>query len=289
VKPARFDYAAPESLADAIGLLNDNEGAKVISGGQSLMPLLAFRLATPTLLVDLRKIPNLNHIDIGADGVRLGARVRWVDIEKHDHLRGAHPLLVAAIDHVAHYQIRNRGTVGGSITHADPAAEMPGVAITCGATIEIEGPSGRREVPADEYVVGPLQTAIEANEIVTGVRLPPWKSGRRWAFEEFARRRGDFALAGVLLFYDRDAEGRVENAHIGAIGIGDRALRVGAAEKAIEGSRLEDADIERASRAAFAAIDPSSDQHADADYRRSLYCTLLEQSFRRSRASAGSF
>jgi aerobic carbon-monoxide dehydrogenase medium subunit len=286
MKPAQFDYAAPQSLEEALSLLAANEGAKIISGGQSLMPLLAFRLAAPTLLVDLRKVPGLSDIEVGPEGVRLGARVRWVDIEKDERLRTAHPLLASAIDHVAHYQIRNRGTVGGSMSHADPAAEMPGVAITCDATIEIAAPGGRREVPAAEFFQGSLQTVLDENEIMTAVHLPAWNSARRWAFTEFSRRAGDFALAAVLLFYDRDEQGRVRDAHVGAIGVGDCPRRVGEVEAALNGAVIDDAAIERASRAAFSAIEPSSDQHADADYRRSLYCTLLEQSLRRSCTSA---
>ena len=150
-----LDYASPRSVAEAVELLAQHEGeAKVISGGQSLMPMLAFRLASPKLLVDLRHVPELDRITIDDTGVELGAKVRWRDIETDRRLDTTHPLLVAAIKHVAHYQIRNRGTVGGSVAHADPAAELPAIAVTCDAEIVVVGPAGRRSIPAVEFFVG---------------------------------------------------------------------------------------------------------------------------------------
>ncbi len=198
MKPAPFDYVCPAALDEAVALLAARPGeARPIAGGQSLMPLLAFRLAAPALLVDLRNIPGLDGIAVSDDGVRLGARVRWRDIEDDPRLRSAHPLLAAAVGHVAHYQIRNRGTVGGSLAHADPAAEMPGIAVTCEAEIAAVGPTGARAIAAAEFFFGPLATALAPDEIITELQLPAWLAGRRWGFEEFSRRRGDFALAGV--------------------------------------------------------------------------------------------
>src|SRR5438128_5624583 len=194
MKPAAFDYRAPATLDEAVALLAADPGAKLIAGGQSLMPVLNFRLEAPTLLVDLRRLPGLGDIDIGAEGVRLGAKVRWRDIEEDARLQTAHPLLRAAIAHVAHYQIRNRGTVGGSLAHADPAAELPGIAVTCDAEIAIVGAAGERTIPAGEFFTGPLTTVLRPDELITELRLPVWPAARRWAFREFARRRGDFAL-----------------------------------------------------------------------------------------------
>jgi carbon-monoxide dehydrogenase medium subunit len=270
-----FDYAAPTTLAVALALLARHAGAaRPIAGGQSLMPVLAFRLAAPELLVDLRNIPGLDRIDIGADGVRLGARVRWRDIEDDARLRTAHPLLAAAIAHVAHYQIRNRGTVGGSLAHADPAAEMPGIAVGCDAEIEVAGAAGTRNVPAAELIVG--------------VRLPPWPASRpasrRWAFEEFARRRGDFALAGVALFYDLDTAGRAANAHLGVIGACTCPQRLTPVEAILNGRAIDEATIQEASKAAAAAVDPPDDLHADAAYRRGLVATLVERALARAAA-----
>src|SRR5450432_3759428 len=152
MKLPQFEYACPTTLHDAVALLaSRGSDAKALAGGQSLMPMMAFRIAHPALLVDLRKLPGLREIKISADGVRLGAMVRWRDIEDDARLKTAHPLLQAAISHVAHYQIRNRGTVGGSIAHADPAAEMPGIAVTCDAEIAVVGTSGPRVIPAAEF------------------------------------------------------------------------------------------------------------------------------------------
>jgi carbon-monoxide dehydrogenase medium subunit len=278
MKLPAFEYASPATLAEAVSLLASHDGdAKAIAGGQSLMPMMAFRVAQPSLLVDLRKIPGLNQIKISKDGVSLGALVRWRDIEDDARLQKAHPLLAAAIEHVAHYQVRNRGTVGGSVAHADPAAEMPGIAMACDAEIVVTGKSGTRSIKAADFFVAALTTALELDEIITEVRLPAWPQGRRWGFQEFARRRGDFAMSGIALFYDLDAGGKATNAHVGAIGVGDRPLRLGAVEAVLNGHVIDEATIEKASQAASAAVDPPDDIHASAAYRRALTGTLVER------------
>src|SRR5262249_18305969 len=155
---------------------------KALAGGQSLVPMMAFRIASPSLLVDLRKLSDLRQIAIDKEGVRLGAMVRWRDIEDDGRLNTAHPLLRAAVSPVAHYQIRNRGTVGGSVAHADPAAEMPGIAVSCDAEIAVTGVAGPRVIRADDFFIAPLTTALAADEIVTEIRLPPWPEQRRWGF-----------------------------------------------------------------------------------------------------------
>ena len=284
MKPPVFEYAAPATVDEAVALLASSGGnAKVLAGGQSLMPMLAFRLAAPDLLVDLKRLQGLDRIDIGSEGVRLGAKVRWCDIERDARLTQAHPLLAEAVKHIAHYQIRNRGTAGGSLAHADPAAEMPGIALTCDAVLTIVGPKGPRTEKAADFFKGSLTTSLAHDEILTEVLLPAWPQGRRWAFLEFAQRRGDFALAGVALFYDLKS-GKVTNAHIGAIGVGDAPVRLHGAEKALNGRALDDAAIEAAASAAREEVDPPSDIHAPADYRRSLLGTLLERALRKSAA-----
>jgi carbon-monoxide dehydrogenase medium subunit len=285
VKLPKFEYAAPTTLDEAIGLLAASGGtAKPLSGGQSLLPVLAFRLAAPTLLVDLRKVPGLNRIEIDAHGVRLGARVRWCDIEADQRLAAAHPLLVEAISHVAHYQIRNRGTVGGSLAHADPAAEMPGIAVACDATLVLRGPGSTRSVAARDFFTGALSTVLAEDELIVEVRFPAWTPGRRWAFEEFSRRRGDFAIAGLAVHFEVDAAERVTDAHIGVIGASSRPHRLPAAEAALNGKRLEVAVIEAAARAAAGEVEPSDDLHASAPYRRALVETLLDRALRRAGA-----
>ncbi len=231
---------------------------------------------------DLKHIPDLNVIQITEEGVRLGAKVRWCDIACDKRLAQAHPLLAEAITHVAHYQIRNRGTVGGSLAHADPSAEMPGVAITCDALATIVGPGGSRVEKAADFFVGPLQTSLEPDEILTSVLLPAWPATRRWAFEEFARRKGDFAMAGVALLYDLDAEQCASNVHIGAIGVADCPVRLPAAEAALNGKPINEESIAAAAAVARDEIDPPSDIDAPAAYRRSLIATLLARGLAQS-------
>jgi len=278
MKLPRFEYACPATLAEAVALLASHDGeAKAIAGGQSLVPMLAFRIASPALLVDLKKLPGLKEIKIGNDGVRLGAMVRWRDILDDARLRRAHPLLVAAVEHVAHYQIRNRGTVGGSMAHADPAAEMPGIAVVCDAQIAVTGKGGARTIPAEKFFLGALTTALAPDEIITEIRLPAWPAERRWGFREFARRRGDFALAAAAVFYDRDAGGRAANAHVTVVGVGDRPARLTSVEAVINGQTVDAAVAERAAEATSAAVDPQDDIHAPAAYRRSLAGTMVER------------
>jgi carbon-monoxide dehydrogenase medium subunit len=280
MKPAPFDYQAPGTLPEAIDLLASNPEAVVIAGGQSLMPVLAFRLATPSLLVDLRRLTGLGDIAVDDDGFRLGALVRWRAIENDQRLAAAHPLLHAAVAHVAHYQIRNRGTVGGSLAHADPAAELPGVAVTCEGDITLFGPTGSRTVRAGEFFTGPLSTLRQPDEIITDLNLPKWPSGRRWAFRKYARREGDFALAGILLFYDEDRQGALSNAHVGVIGACPRPHRLTGVETLLSGRAIDDDLIRQAAAAAAEDVDPPDDLHADAVYRRGLVATLVERALR---------
>ena len=279
-----FDYACPATLSEAVQLLATHDGeAKAVAGGQSLVPMLAFRLARPTLLVDLRKLADLRGIKISEKGVTLGAMVRWRDIEDDDRLDTAHPLLKTAIANVAHYQVRNRGTVGGSLAHADPAAEMPGIAITCDAEIAVVGKSGARVIQAADFFQGALTTALTPDEIIVEVRLPAWPKGRRWGFEEFARRRGDFAMAGAAGFYDQN-DGKARNAHVGVIGVADRPLRLPSVEAALNGRIIDQAAIAAAEAATCAAVDPQDDIHASAAYRRALVGTMVERALQRAAA-----
>lgn len=280
MKLPSFDYACPATIAEAIALLAAHGGeAKPIAGGQSLVPMLAFRLTAPTLLVDLRKLSELRRIKITDAGVTLGAMVRWCDILNEPPLRQAHPLLVAAVEHIAHYQIRNRGTVGGSLAHADPAAELPGIAVTCDAGIVALGSAGPRVIAAADFFRGALMTALRPDEIVTEIRFPAWPRQRRYGFREFARRRGDFALAAAAVTFD-EIEKKFRNVRVGAVGIGDRPMRVAAAERALEGGEMTEATIAGCAAAASAAVDPADDIHASAAYRKTLIGVMVERALR---------
>jgi carbon-monoxide dehydrogenase medium subunit len=225
----------------------------------------------------------LRQIKISDEGVTLGAMVRWREILDDARLRTAQPLLVAAVEHVAHYQIRNRGTVGGSIAHADPAAEMPGIVLTCDAKIAVTGKAGARVIDAANFFEGPLMTALKPDEIITEIRLPAWPAKRRFGFQEFARRRGDFALAAALLFYDDDG-GKARNAHVGAIGVADTPVRLPAVEQVLNGSAIDEATIAKAEAAASASVDPHDDIHASGAYRKALVGVMVERALRAAAA-----
>lgn len=278
MKSRRFDYVRPASLQEALSLLAEADGeAKLIAGGQSLVPLMAFRMTSAALLIDIARLTDLARIDLTPQGVRLGALVRWRDIERDRRLASAHPLLVRAVEHVAHYQIRNRGTVGGSCAHADPAAELPSITVACDAEFDVASVRGTRVVPAAEFFQGPLTTALEADEMITAIRLPLWPAGRRFGFQEFARRRGDFAIVAIAAFYDTDAEERCVDPHVGVIGVGDVPVRLAEVEAAMQGRQLTRAVIDDVARIAGRVVEAQTDIHASADYRRSLATVLLER------------
>jgi len=278
-----FEYLAPSTPAEVVRLLASRRGeAKVIAGGQSLLPTMAFRLAQPSLLIDLRNLKGLNRITIDESGVLLGARTRWRDILDEEKLTTEHPLLAEAILHVAHYQVRNRGTVGGSLAHADPASELPCIAATCDAELRLLGPGGERRVKAEKFFLGPLTTALAEDEIILDLRLPSWPAGRRWAFSEFARRPGDFALAGVAVYYDLDAREHACNAHIGVLGACHYSKRLPLAERALDGKPVTDENAVSVARIASEEADPTGDFHASVQYRKALVATLLERAIIKS-------
>jgi carbon-monoxide dehydrogenase medium subunit len=280
MKMPQFEYACPASLEEAVSLLANNEGAKVLSGGQSLLPMLAFRVAHPSMLVDIQKLTGMDEIRLSGEGMRVGSRVRWCQIEADDRLGQAHPLFQEMISHVAHYQIRNRGTVGGSLAHADPAAEMPGVAVVCDCDIVAVGSSGSRVIKAADFFTGALETTLRSDEIITEVRFPPWPRTRRWGFQEFARRKGDFALAGVAVFFDLDHQQRAVDAHVGVIAAASTPVRLSNVERLLNGQVIGGDLISQAQQLAVETIDPQADIHAAADYRKSLVGTLMARALR---------
>ena len=277
MKPAAFEYSRPETLSEALSLLGDD--VRPIAGGQSLVPMMALRLVTPQRIVDLARLVELRKIEIGPDGVRIGALTRWCDILAEPRLEAQQPLLTAAVRHTAHYQIRNRGTIGGSCCHADPAAEMPAIAMTCGAEFEVISRRGRRIIPAHEFFVGIFTTALASDELLLSIRLPRWPRGRRHGFEELARRQGDFAIVGCALFYD-ESDGNCRDPHVGVFGVADTPVRVPEVETVLAGRQLIDRVIDEASRTLQKVIAPQTDLHATADYRRALLGVLLERALK---------
>lgn len=278
--PPAFEYIAPQTVDEALALLADETvDTRVIAGGQSLVPMLAFRLAGPDLLVDLNRIPDLAGISAESSGaVRIGAMTRTRAIERSGLVRAAQPLLAAGPPHIAHVAIRNRGTIGGSLCHADPAAEFPALALACGARIETVSLSGGRSIAASDFFEGVFTTALEEDEIVAAVHFPAWPAGRRWAFLEVSRRHGDFALAGCAFWADVESGGVCTWARMVQFGIEDRPLVIDAVETALVGSVLANRRAaDAAAAAAFDTLDPETDIHASGLYRKELGATLARR------------
>jgi 2-furoyl-CoA dehydrogenase FAD binding subunit len=258
VKPAPFDYVRPGSLDDAIAALSGDPGAKVLAGGQSLVPLLSMRLAAPSRLVDINGLPGLGAIEAGPDGVRIGALVRHADVLASAEVRRVQPLVSLALADVAHATIRNRGTTVGSIVHADAAAEMPMVLRLLGGTIEVAGPSGRRTIDAEDLFLGPLESSLHHDEIALSAWFPALPEGGGVAFEEIARRHGDYALCGVAAVVDGDS-------------VLAGYLSVCEVPTVVDLTGVADADL---GDAALEHLDPADDIHATADYRAQLVRVL---------------
>lgn len=275
-----FEYHRPGSLPEALALLAEiGDDALPLAGGQSLFPMMAYRLAAPGALIDLAAIPGLNRIEQDESGLRLGAMTRWCDVLQSPLLTTAQPLLVEAVRHVAHPQIRNRGTLGGSLAHADVASEFPAICVLCYAQVEIASLDGTRVVPAHDFVLGAMTTDLNEGELIEAIRFPAWPQGRRWSFHEFARRKGDFALAGTALFCDPvvGTDGFADW-HIVCFGLGDGAQRLSAVGAMLEGATLTDALVNQAVRIAESTLQADPDIHAPPEYRRALAAELLRRS-----------
>jgi CO/xanthine dehydrogenase FAD-binding subunit len=288
MKPASFQYFRPRSLDEALSLLAEHgSDAKPLAGGQSLIPAMNFRLATPAVLVDLNDARELSYLESGADGVRFGGMTRQRHVERSAVVAEKAPLVAETMPHIAHPAIRNRGTMGGSLAHADPAAELPAVMLALDATIIATSRAGTRTIPASDFFVGLFSTALEPGELVTEIRIPPAAPRSGYAFQEISRRHGDFALAGVAAAVEIDDRGRCTAARIALFGVGDRPMSAARAESALAGHAPSAESIAAAADAAATHdIDPSSDIHASARYRRHLANVLtrrtLERAFERA-------
>lgn len=284
MKPAPFEYYSPETLDEAVGLLHEHgDDGKVLAGGQSLMPLMSLRLARPSVIVDLNRVSGLDGIGADSGGLHIGALTRQRALERDAGLPARNPLLAAAVPLIGHFQIRNRGTVGGSLVHADPAAELPAVTVALGAEFVLASAGGERAVSADDFYLGYMATAIETNEVLTGIRVPAWKSGRLWAIDEVSRRKGDFAMVGVALWADMDGSNCVD-ARITLFGVGGRPVRVEKAEQRLTGAALDDATLIEVERIVFEELEPDSDIHASALYRKEVGGVLTRRALRAAAA-----
>jgi len=281
MKPAPFDYYAPETVGEAVSLLkkleDDDLDAKILAGGQSLMPMLSLRMARPDALVDLGKIKTLDYIREENGVIHIGAMTTKRAAEDSALLQQRQPLLHVATQHIGHRQIRNQGTVGGSFAHADPAAEYGAIAQALGMDMVVVGPDGERVIPVDEFYLSFLTTDIDCTEVLTEVRAPVMPEGTGWGFQEICRREGDLAIAGAAVTLNIEA-GVCVNVVIAVFGVNAIAARLGDAEQLVNGSAPGEALFANAGQAAAAALDePITDVHATAEYRRSLIATLVSR------------
>ncbi|MGP0088720.1 MAG: FAD binding domain-containing protein [Xanthobacteraceae bacterium] len=285
MKPAPFDYHAPESLAEATALLSRLDNAKILAGGQSLVPMMNFRYVMADHVVDLARVEGLAGITVADGKLRIGAMTRQRELEFSAEIAKHCPLMRAALAHVGHRQTRNRGTIGGSLVHADPAAELPAVCVAHAATIEIAGSGGTRRVPMREFNQGFMATAIEPDEILVAVELPIWPAGHGYGFHEFVRRHGDFAIAGAAALLEVQ-HSLVRRVSLTLFGVTATPARIAAVETMLAGKRLDAATL-RAAAAETAAIEPIDDIHAGADYRRHLAQVLTVRALTDAAKRAG--
>lgn len=279
MKPSQFEYFAPESVEEAVSLLGQHgDEAKILAGGQSLIPLLALRLAIPAVIIDINRIGSLEYVRVEGDVVRVGALARHRSIEKHEELARRCPMIKDAVSLVGHVAIRNRGTVLGSMAHADPASEWPAIALALDAEIDAVGPNGERTIPASSFFMSFLMTALEPDEMATEIRfkIPTGRVGS--SFVELARRHGDFAVAGAGGLLSLAENGSIRDARVVLIGVGGTALRIDEAERALNGKTATKDVYGEAATAVTDAIDPTGDVHGSADFRRSIASVLTRRS-----------
>lgn len=279
MKPAPFKYHDPRSVKDLVGLLTSLENAKLLAGGQSLGPMLNFRYVMPDHLIDLNRIPELAYVRSGADTLEIGAMTRQRALEHSDDVRRACPVMVEALHSVGHIATRNRGTIGGSLSHLDPAAELPGVCALHDATLTVAGPGGQRTVAMADWGMSFMTPNLEPNEVLTGITLKTWREPHGYAFVELARRHGDFAMAGVGCLIALDGNGKARRIALSLIGVTSTPARLSAAEKSLTGSDLADEAI-RAAAAEIDRLDALEDAHASAAYRKRLAGVLLGRAIR---------
>jgi CO/xanthine dehydrogenase FAD-binding subunit len=285
MKPAPFDYVRPGTLAEACALLAEDEDARLIAGGQTLVPMLAMRLARPTKLIDILRLPELAGIRQEKGAVVVGATTRQVQAERDPVIRASVPMLARVLPWVGHPPTRNRGTVGGSIANADPSAEIPLVAVTLGADIELATTDGPASMPAHDFFTGPMLTSIGQGECVSAIRFPVWPHQRvGTGFFEISARRSDFAFVAAAAQVALDDDGSCVDIALGVGGVGDRPLRLDMSS--LVDTELDSVSVSDAVKAACSDLDAMSDLHASAAYRRRVAVTLCLRALEQARAEA---
>lgn len=287
MKPAPFEYFAPTSLDGALELLAEHgDEAKLLAGGQSLVPTMNFRLARPAVLVDLNRVPEMAFVQASPGALTVGAMTRQASLERSAEVARHQPLLAAALPHIAHPQIRNRGTLGGSLAHADPAAELPAVAVALEAQVVVRGADGERRHDAGDFFHGLFTTALEPGEILSAVEFPALPHATGWSFQEVARRHGDYALVGVAATLRMTGD-RCEQARVVLFAVGAGPTPAVHACESLAGTRINEARIGKAARrAAHDDIDPIGDIHASAPYKRHLAEVLVRRALHEATARA---
>jgi carbon-monoxide dehydrogenase medium subunit len=284
MKAPPFQYHRPQTREELGALLCSLENAKILAGGQSLMPMMNFRVLAPDHLIDINRIPDLAGIRETADGIEIGAMTRQADILSSDIVETRLPLLSRALEHVGHIQTRARGTIGGSCCHLDPSAEQPAMCAALDAEFIVAGPDGRRIVPAREWFEGLLQSALGEQEFLEAIRIKPWAKGHGHGFAEYARRHGDFAIAGGAALIEAGNDGRITRAALVSFGVEASPRRLLAAEAALIGQPVDRPDIAPAVAAAR-ALDAMEDVHVPADYRRHLAGVLISRALNQACAT----
>jgi carbon-monoxide dehydrogenase medium subunit len=277
MKPSLFRYEAPRTLQEAVAALASDSDAVILAGGQSLMPAMNLRAANPSVLVDIQHVDGLKGISVENDEIVIKAMTRHRELELDPDVRRANPLVEETLRHVAHVPIRNRGTVVGSLCHADPAAEMPLLFVLLDGTLVARGPDKTREIPAARFFHSFLTTTRKQDEIIVEARLPALPKGAGWAFDEVTRRHGDFAIVGVGCVLQRDDAGRAHDLRLAACGIADRPIRLSEAEAALNGTSLTEADLDAAVRVSVAAVTQADDMNTSASHRRRVLGALIRR------------
>jgi carbon-monoxide dehydrogenase medium subunit len=289
MKPAQFEYDDPRTEKEALDLLaRHGDDCKVIAGGQSLVPLMNFRLARPARLIDINRIESLSYIKQEGGRLVIGAMARHTQVEHSEEVAQGWQLLTEAIGWVGHAQIRNRGTIGGSVAHADPAAELPAAFAALDASFHVHSKRGSRTLRWDEFFVSEFTTALAPDELVTAVEVPSLAPGTGTAFVEYARRHGDFALGGAAVIVKLGPDGRCERAAIALLSAGPAPVRAEAAEQQLRGESLDDAAIRAASAVAVKGLRPTTDLHGSTEYRTGLLRTMTERALAKAAQRARS-
>jgi len=288
MKPAPFDYYAPTDMGEALSILAEHgDNAKLLAGGQSLMPMMNMRLATPPVVVDINRVAGLDGIAQAPDGaLTIGAMTRQRAIERSSTIRQHSPLMADAMPLLGHFQIRNRGTIGGSVVHADPAAELPAVLMALEAEFALRNAERERVVPADAFFVTFLTTATEPDELLTEIRLPAWSATWGWDIQEVSRRQGDFALVGSVAMVQVDDAETCRAARLVLFGVGETPVRVASAEARMLGQHLDDALLREVEGIVTEALEPEGDIHASATYRQEVGGVMARRTLQQARLRA---